>query len=302
MQICRAEDGQVFQINTTLYDIAKKPSTLRTLLAECTSVDPGSMIMFLSDGQQLREDNIRELSDAQDQTIFVFNRDYLDLEVDEVMSVLGVREGDGLLPSGSLQEDSISSLRTSQVLQDQFQRSQQHQSYISALFQQIHSQHDALLIASANLDMHILTLSDAWMALRESISSNLETQAKLLDGIDYDLDTISQLSVHPSFLAVASAKSNAAPTTPIKEREGDGGIKAKTLGEYVSRVKMKLVVDSCRKMHVDLKNRYRQAQTSMDDLIKGSDEIRASIHNNGSLSDASLCTKRSMDDVERMGS
>ena len=40
---------------------------------------------------------------AQDQTIFVFNRDYLDLEVEEAMGMLGVREGDGLIPSDSLQ-------------------------------------------------------------------------------------------------------------------------------------------------------------------------------------------------------
>jgi len=79
--------------------------------------------MFLSDGQQLREDNIRELSGessptvalnetyatpltvigAQDQSIFVFNRDYLDLEIDEVMSMIGVRDGEGLLPNDTLQ-------------------------------------------------------------------------------------------------------------------------------------------------------------------------------------------------------
>lgn len=39
------------------------------------------------------------LAGAQDQSIFVFNRDYLDLDVEEVMGVLGVREGEGLIPS-----------------------------------------------------------------------------------------------------------------------------------------------------------------------------------------------------------
>lgn len=40
---------------------------------------------------------------AQDQSIFVFNRDYLDLEIEEVMSVLGVQDGEGLLPNDALQ-------------------------------------------------------------------------------------------------------------------------------------------------------------------------------------------------------
>jgi hypothetical protein len=41
---------------------SRKPNTLRPLLSSLTSIDPAAIIMFLSDGQQLREDNIRELS------------------------------------------------------------------------------------------------------------------------------------------------------------------------------------------------------------------------------------------------
>ncbi|CAG8659897.1 1662_t:CDS:2, partial [Acaulospora colombiana] len=137
MQICRAEDGQIYQVNTTLYDIAKLvsisspvyivgctmsyPSSLRPYLSSLTSIDPAAMIMFLSDGQQLREDNLRELSGVQDQTIFVFNRDYLDLETEEVMELLSVKEGEGLIPSGSIEVDSVSSLHASQILEDQVQ-------------------------------------------------------------------------------------------------------------------------------------------------------------------------------------
>jgi autophagy-related protein 11 len=101
--------------------------------------------------------------------------------------------------------------------------------------------------------MHVLTLGDAWAALKDSMSVGLASQAKLLGNIDYDLDAISQLSVHPSFLAVASAKSAGASSstgTPSKTKEGDGdGVKSKMLGEYVSRAKMKLVVEGCRRAH-----------------------------------------------------
>jgi hypothetical protein len=40
----------------------RKPASLRPYLSSLTSIDPAAMIMFLSDGQQLREDNLRELS------------------------------------------------------------------------------------------------------------------------------------------------------------------------------------------------------------------------------------------------
>ncbi|KIM22566.1 hypothetical protein M408DRAFT_18149 [Serendipita vermifera MAFF 305830] len=283
--------------------MSRKPNTLRPLLSSLTSIDPAAIIMFLSDGQQLREDNIRDLSGAQDQSIFVFNRDYLDLEIEEVMSVLGVQDGEGLLPNDTLQaEDSISSLHTSQVLQDHLQRAQQHQSYISALLQQVHNQHEALQIASSNLDMHVLTLGDAWSALKDSVSAGLESQAKLLESIDYDLDAISQISVHPSFLAVAAAKSGnaGAGSAAGKDHDSEGGLRSKMLGEYVSRAKMKLVVEGCRRTHAGLVTRFRNAQVSMEDLTKGSDEVRASINPDGPLAEASICTKRSFDNLERV--
>jgi autophagy-related protein 11 len=104
--------------------------------------------------------------------------------------------------------------------------------------------------------MHVLTLTEAWSALKETIATGLESQAKLLEGIDYDLDSISQLSVHPEFLSLNSNRRNAVPTTPtapgverdVDESRGEG-VKTKMLGEYVSRPKMKVVVESCRKIH-----------------------------------------------------
>jgi autophagy-related protein 11 len=104
--------------------------------------------------------------------------------------------------------------------------------------------------------MHVLTLTEAWSALKETIATGLESQAKLLEGIDYDLDSISQLSVHPEFLALNSNRRNGVPATPtapgverdVDETRGEG-VKTKMLGEYVSRPKMKVVVESCRKIH-----------------------------------------------------
>jgi len=54
---------------------SRKPNTLRPLLSSLTSIDPAAIIMFLSDGQQLREDNIRELS-GPSSPIFILMRNW----------------------------------------------------------------------------------------------------------------------------------------------------------------------------------------------------------------------------------
>lgn len=101
--------------------------------------------------------------------------------------------------------------------------------------------------------MHVFTLTEAWSALKETIATGLESQAKLLEGIEYDLDSISLLSVHSEFLTLNSNRRNATPNTPAVEREVEEirgeGVKTKMLGEYVSRPKMKVVAESCRKVH-----------------------------------------------------
>lgn len=147
--------------------------------------------------------------------------------------------------------------------------------------------------------MHVLTLTEAWSTLKDNISAGLESQAKLLEGIDYDLDSISQLSVHPEFVATGAKRNSGLPATPATEREAEDSapavVKTKMLGEYVSRPKMKLVVDSCRRVHgtvlqkvrhtetyrallADLVSRFQNAQQSMDELIKSSNEVRGVIH------------------------
>ena len=94
----------------------------------------------------------------------------------------------------------------------------------------LHYQHESLRIASTNLDLHVLSLSDAFDQFAQSASKELDRQATLLNGISADLDIISKLSVHPELLS-ANAK------------------RGKTLGDYVSRQKMKVVVDTCAKQH-----------------------------------------------------
>lgn len=140
IQICRAEDGHVFQVSScqvcavsltesmggrstrlsetqrgnyqsrrhmsSKINIIDRTGSLELFLHQETGVDEEAILAYLSDGRRLRNDNIRELAGAQDQvcafsnensanlilwqSIFVFNKYYLDFDLDEVLHELRV--------------------------------------------------------------------------------------------------------------------------------------------------------------------------------------------------------------------
>lgn len=65
----------------------------------------------------------------------------------------------------------------------------------------------------------------------------LERQASLLAGVQADLDLISQVKIHVDFLSSTARKSI------------EAGEKFRTLGDYVSNVKMKQVAETCARTH-----------------------------------------------------
>jgi autophagy-related protein 11 len=85
-----------------------RSESLEHFLHNETGVDEQAILAYLSDGRRLRNDNIRELLGAQDQvrmlssyvptarslcrsqSIFVFNKYYLDFDLDEVLRELRV--------------------------------------------------------------------------------------------------------------------------------------------------------------------------------------------------------------------
>ncbi|KAJ8693790.1 oligomeric, coiled-coil, peripheral membrane protein [Pleurotus ostreatus] len=89
IQICRAEDGQVFKVNASLRDI-ERIGSLELFVHQEAGVDPDAVLAYLSDGRRLTNTNIRELAGAHDQAIFVFNKHYLDEDLDDVLRELRV--------------------------------------------------------------------------------------------------------------------------------------------------------------------------------------------------------------------
>jgi autophagy-related protein 11 len=65
----------------------------------------------------------------------------------------------------------------------------------------------------------------------------LEKQASLLAGLEADLGIISRVGIHVEFLS------------PAVRRATEAGEKQRTLGDYVSNVKMKQVAETCTRTH-----------------------------------------------------
>jgi autophagy-related protein 11 len=84
-----------------------RAGSLESFLHQETRIDQDAILAYLSDGRRLQNDNIRDFASAQDQvcpatlltrtlvpkvpqSIFVFNKYYLDLDLDEVLRELRV--------------------------------------------------------------------------------------------------------------------------------------------------------------------------------------------------------------------
>ncbi|KAF8591259.1 hypothetical protein K439DRAFT_1656781 [Ramaria rubella] len=277
MQIYRAEDGEQFQVNKTLQDIERIVS-LEGFLHEITGVDEAAVLAYLSDGRRLKGENLRELAGATDQSIFVFNKHYLDYELDDVLLKLRV---DPLLQPefDHVHSDNLETLANAAI---------SHYDSIVHLFNTIHIQHEALRIASTSLDLNVLSISDAFEGFASGGRRELEKQAYLLQGLDLDLEVISKIQIHPDFLSASARKAV------------EAGEKARTLGDYVSNVKMRQVGDACSKTHNELRGRFNNAEDAMTRLTSGAHDVRSSIVNSGLVEEAELCTKRSQEALERI--
>jgi autophagy-related protein 11 len=101
----------------------------------------------------------------------------------------------------------------------------------------LHTQHQALLLSSHALDLHVLATSDAFDTLSAALRPQLTQQQRLLRGVEGDLGLIGQVRVHGEFLSANVRRAQEA---------GEYG-RGRTLGHYVSVDRMRQVAETCRK-------------------------------------------------------
>ncbi|KII87895.1 hypothetical protein PLICRDRAFT_112259 [Plicaturopsis crispa FD-325 SS-3] len=280
LQICRAEDGEVTQVNATLRDI-ERTGSLELFLHRETGVDEEAILVYLSDGQRLRSDNLRELAGAHDQSIYVFNKYYLDFDLEEVLQELRV-----VAPLQPPIEESIAAtppFRPSQLADSYVRTAHAHQEHITHTLSTLQYQHEAVRIASSSLDLNVLAIADAFEGIAMGARRELDKQASLLAGLDADLQIINRVKIHVEFMS------------PAVRKAIEAGEKSRTLGDYVSDAKMRQVADICARAHDDLESRFSQTEQSMSRLREGTDAVRSTVADTRLLDDANACLRRSHD-------
>ncbi|KAJ7231272.1 putative peripheral membrane protein [Mycena haematopus] len=280
LRICRAEDGQVFQVNAGVRDI-ERIGSLELFLQQETGIAQDSVLAYLPDGRRLTNSNIRELNGSQTQSIYVFNKYYLDLPLDDVLRELRVEA-----PLQPPIEDSITAtppFRPSQLGASYLRTAHIHKEHVSHILATLLAQHDALRVASTSLDMHVLAVVDTFESVAVGSRRELEKQAALLAGLEADLDIISRVRIHTEFVS------------PAVRKAIESGDKPRTLGDYVSNVRMKQVADTCARTHEDLRARFIQTEKAVTHLQQQADSVRSTIIQTSLLDDAEASSRRAQE-------
>ncbi|KAF9472749.1 hypothetical protein BDN70DRAFT_886621 [Pholiota conissans] len=283
--ICRAEDGQVFHVNASVRDI-EGIGSLELFLHQEIGVDEDAALAYLSDGRRITSGNIRDLASVQDQLIFVFNKYYLDYDVDVILRQLQVEPR--LQPTIEDAAATTPPIRHTQIAASYVRTAQLHHEHIQHLFNSLSLQLNAIQIASNNLDFHVLAISDTFDGIAVNGRKDLEKQASLLDGLDADLELISRVTVHVEFCSTAVRMAI------------EAGEPHRVLADYVSKPKMKQVADTCAKTHDELQLRFSQVEDAVVKLKDGADNVRSTVGNVSPIEEAQTCFRRSQDLLDRI--
>ncbi|KIL61079.1 hypothetical protein M378DRAFT_13754 [Amanita muscaria Koide BX008] len=285
LKICRAEDGELFQVNATLRDI-ERTGSLETFLHHEINIEPNAALAFLSDGRRLTNGNIRELAGMPDQAIFVFNKNYIDDDFHEVLRQLRV-----IPPLQPPVEDTIAAtppFRPAQLASSFLRTANLHHDHLNRIYDTLQRQYDAMRVATTSLDRHVLTIVETFNNVAETSRVELEKQATLLAGAQADLDLIKLVKVHYEFLS------------PNVRKAIEAGGEPRTLGDYVSTVKMKQVADTCARTHEDLRLRFGQVEQAIRQLSEGASYVRSIVADHKLLEDGIVCRRRAKDVFDRV--
>jgi len=127
--------------------------------------------------------------------------------------------------------------RPSQLAASYLRTARTHLEHIVHTVSTLHRQHQAARIAFSSLELNVLAISDVFDGIAVTARKDLERQAALLTGLDADLEIISRVRIHIEFMS------------PAVRNAIENGERPRTLGDYVSNVKMKQVAEACARTH-----------------------------------------------------
>ena len=227
----------------------------------------------------------------------MYNKRYLDVDFDRVLQELHVDppldppiEGerantDPCISAHSLHKEAIDAtppFRPSQLATTYLRTAHIHKEQVNSTLNSLRYQHEALRIASTSLDLNVLAIMDVFEGISQGAQKDLEKQEMLLAAVDADLEIISRVKIHAEFMSPATRKAV------------EAGEKARTLGDYVSNVKMKQVAETCARTHGDLRSTFTRVEDAVVRLNHGTDEVRLAASATGyTCSSSNSVTSRS---------
>ncbi len=315
--------GEVYRRSwrSAVVDDVHRVGSIELFLQQETGVPQEAVLAYLSDGRRLTNVNIRELAGAHDQvrrtapsppffieirvqSIYVFNKVYLDFDINEVLRDLRVEpafqppiEGElgicmefGSINKGVITESIAATppFKPSELAASYLTAAHSHHETVKYLHATIHHQHEAVQIASNSLDLNVLAIVDTYDGLSSGFKKELDKQAALLAGLEADLDIISRVRIHTEFVS------------PAVRKAMEAGDKARTLGDYVSNAKMKQVAETCARTHDDLRLRFEQVNEAVSKLKDGTSSVRAAVASTQTLDEADGYLRRSRDVFEKI--
>ncbi|KAL0576105.1 oligomeric, coiled-coil, peripheral membrane protein [Marasmius crinis-equi] len=290
IRICRAEDGQIFDVKATLRDIERHPpqraGSLEQFIQQESGIEAEAVLAYMTDGRRLTNANLRDFAGSADQSIFVFNKLYLEYDLEDVIRELTIEP-----PLQPPIEESIAAtppFRPTQLAASYLRAANTHLDHVKHIALTLHGQTEAIRIASNGLDMHILAVLDTYESLGTGLRYELQKQASLLAGLEADLDLIAKVRVHTDFVSATARKAI------------ESGEKHRTLGDYVANDKMKQVAETCSRTHEDLQSRFHAVEQKISQLRESSDMVRATVSSTKMLEDSDGHVRRSHEIVENI--
>lgn len=280
MRLIRAHDGRAITVNQPLSQFHSLEELL-DCFSLATEIPSDAIICMTADGSQLKDELIQQIIEheeqqhqialSQDQSrtppsasdgiateFFVFNREFLFADPDVVAAELAespVLEP-GLFPLEIAHPPTPKSLEALVIWSDQVvAHLVVHERYSHELLDHIRSINRSTQVALFNLQSHADSIKKGADALADLAGKELSRMQGLLDGHERDLQILAMVAINPRLLSGSSSADGRSRTS--KER---------TLGDYVSRVKMTAVADACSKVYTELRERITELEQSIDHL------------------------------------
>ncbi|KAM0787747.1 hypothetical protein ACM66B_003804 [Microbotryomycetes sp. NB124-2] len=304
----RAGDGAAFTLQQAdLKDVTTLNELRFNLLGPLLQIPPECLICLNEQGAQLDESGVaglaalaETLGDPQSATstkrratsqhddghgqsdehrIYVFDRDHLENDPDEVAKALLITDDDALREPPLAPEDSLES---------HVHLSMHNLETQQALIQSISLQHSSLQLAFSNLERVLATSTSARERFENEASQNFEAWRGLLNGWQPAMNAVNHVRVLPGLVGKTHARKSSIDGHSHSTHKD----KKRYLGDYVNYDKMLAVRDGCAQVLETLESQRSRLYGSIDEVSQAVEtlqaEFAATTHD---LEDLGLCSQ-----------